>query len=82
VGLRAISRLEHGALGDDALCDIAPQGDEGFAGQRHECDAADASLAGTDPRLKPAAQHRVRLLAQLSSIMVCRRRRLPDLEIR
>ena len=51
-------RLEHGALGNDALGDIAPQGDEEFAGQRHDGDAADSSLAGADPRLKPAAQRR------------------------
>src|SRR5271157_2769661 len=57
-------RLEHGALGNDALGDIAPQGDEEFAGQRHDGDAADSSLAGADPRLKPAAQRRSRLVAQ------------------
>ena len=57
-------RLEHGAFGNDALCDIAPQGDEEFAGQRHDGDAANSSLAGADPRLKPAAQRQVRLVAQ------------------
>ena len=77
----AVLVSQHGALGDDALCDTALQGDEGFAGQRHEAMRRTRPLPA-HPRLKPAAQHQVRLLAQLSSIMACRRRRLPDLEIR
>src|SRR6516225_6355936 len=57
-------RLEHDALGNDALSDIAPQGDEQFAGQRDDGDPADPSLRGADPRPKPAAQRRVRLVTQ------------------
>ena len=63
-GRFVLKRLEHGALGNDALGDIAPQGDEQFAGQRHDGDPADLSLPGADPRLKPAAQRRVRLVTQ------------------
>ena len=33
-GVKSSGRLEHGALGSDALGAIAPQGDEEFAGQR------------------------------------------------
>ena len=48
-------RLEHRALGNDALGDKAPQGDEQFARQRHDGDPADPSFRGADPRPKPAA---------------------------
>src|ERR1700683_2017305 len=61
---RSSCRLEHGALGNDALGDITPQGDEEFAGQRDDGDPADASLRGADPRMKPEAQRRVRLVTQ------------------
>src|SRR5208283_3106109 len=63
-GVELSGRLEHGALRNDALGDIAPQGDEEFAGQRDDGDPADPSLRGADPRLKPAAQRRVRLVTQ------------------
>src|SRR5271166_4877572 len=50
--------------GTTPLGDIAPQGDEEFAGQRDDGDPADPSLRGADSRLKPVAQRRVRLVTQ------------------
>src|SRR5271166_6301753 len=47
-----------------AKADQRLQGDEEFAGQRDDGDPADPSLRGADPRLKPAAQRRVRLVTQ------------------
>ena len=56
--------LEHGSFRNDALADVAPQGDEELAGERHNRNPAYPSLPRADPRLKPLAQGRVRLMAQ------------------
>src|ERR1700755_1564180 len=57
-------RLEGGALRNDTLRNIAPQGDEQLAGQGHDSEAPDRSLRGADPIVEPAAQGRVRLMTQ------------------
>src|ERR1700747_3904000 len=57
-------RLEDGALRNNALRNIAPQGDEQLAGQGHDSDAPDPPLRGADPIVEPAAQGRVRLMTQ------------------
>src|ERR1700740_668094 len=46
-------RLEGGALRNNALRNIAPQGDEQLAGQGHDSDALDPSLRGADPIVEP-----------------------------
>src|SRR6201981_2492193 len=57
-------RLEGGALRNDTLRNIAPQGDEQLAGQGHDSDAPDPSLCCADPIVEPAAQGRVWLMTQ------------------
>src|SRR6201987_2278263 len=57
-------RLEGGALRNNALRNIAPQGNEQLAGQGHNSDTPDPSLRGADPIAEPAAQGRVRLMTQ------------------
>src|SRR6201987_1962338 len=57
-------RLEGGALRNNALRNIAPQGNEQLAGQGHNSDTPDPSLRGADPIAEPAAQGRVRRMTQ------------------
>jgi len=56
LGYAQSCRLEHGALWNDALRDIAPQRDEELASQRHDGDAAYPPLPGAGTRLEPPAQ--------------------------
>src|ERR1700751_6433127 len=63
-GVIGSRRLEGGALRNNALRNIAPQGDEQLAGQGHDSDAPDPPLRGADPIVEPAAQGRFRLMTQ------------------
>ena len=54
----------YGAGGDYASGDIAPQGDHQLAGERHDGNAPDTALEIADPRVEPAAQLALGLVAQ------------------
>src|SRR5215210_5385719 len=62
-GLRGLG-LEGGACWDDALGRIAPERDQELAGKRHDRDPADPSTPLPDAGAEPAAQGRVRLMAE------------------
>ena len=56
--------FQHGTLGNHAVLDISPYGNEQFARHRHNPDAAQAPTAATKPPLIPVRQGARGLVAQ------------------